>query len=70
MLCLHTVTVLFKILQLIAINDNPGVLYRAPHVHCGASYCMSNIIIAASCSYNNIMGPSTSCMHAYMYKLS
>ena len=39
------------------------------YTYCGAGYCMSNIIIIASCSYY-IMGPSAACMHAYMYKLS
>ena len=23
-------------------HSNPGMLYRAPHVHCSADYCMSN----------------------------
>ena len=62
---------LCSIVQLTAINDNPGMLYQAPHVHvhCGASYYMSNIIVA-SCIAHIAMRGSKLCMHAYMYRLS
>ena len=62
-LCYACTTVLFNIQQFTVINNNPGVV----------SSTVCTLVPAIACPILlslQVMGSSTACMHAYMYKLS